>query len=53
MSSSLMEMVMSPVAVGEAIKRDERNWDDIFPLIDACKFYSSSLTIISDTSWLD
>ena len=35
MSSSLMEIVTSPVAVGDAMRREERNWDDILPLMDA------------------
>mmetsp|Transcript_35290 Transcript_35290/g.51857 ORF Transcript_35290/g.51857 Transcript_35290/m.51857 type:complete len:222 (+) Transcript_35290:868-1533(+) len=35
MSSSLMEMVMSPLATGEAISMEERNCEDIFPLMEA------------------
>ena len=37
MSSSLIEMVTSPSMRGDAIRREERNWEDILPEMDALR----------------
>mmetsp|Transcript_8443 Transcript_8443/g.23411 ORF Transcript_8443/g.23411 Transcript_8443/m.23411 type:complete len:207 (-) Transcript_8443:237-857(-) len=40
MSSSLMEILTSPSTTGEAMSREDRNCEDIFPLMDAVPPFS-------------